>query len=123
TCVFLWWQTGELDPATVAKIKTADAVYVSAASAWEVSIKCASGKLSVPEPVSTAARAAGFTELAISMAHAERAGNLPMHHRDPFDRLVVAQAMTHGLTVVTADSKLAAYAVSCDVVPRPSRPT
>lgn len=91
----------------------ANAVLVSAASAWEIAIKVGLGKLSadVDEVVRTSLEV-GFEELAITLAHAARVRSLPPHHRDPFDRMLVAQAVEEGLTVVTRDAVLGRYGVS-----------
>lgn len=90
-------------------------VIVSAAVAWEIAIKHALGKLSLPlEPASyfpTRLSALGFTPLPITVEHALAAGKLPPHHADPFDRLMVAQAQIEGLTFVTKDPIVAKYRV------------
>ena len=90
-------------------------LFVSAASAWEIATKHAAGRLTLPTPpdtwVADNARRSGIRELAITFAHALRAGTLPRHHRDPFDRMLVAQAQIEGLALVSADAKLAAYEV------------
>lgn len=91
----------------------ANAVLVSAASAWEIAIKVAIGKLSANvDEIVRAGLEAGFDELAITLAHAVRVRSLPPHHRDPFDRMLVAQAVEEGLTVVTRDAVVARYGVS-----------
>jgi len=81
------------------------------ATAWELAIKFASNKLDLRVPVSKMAQGYGFTELAIDFRHVEFAAALPYHHRDPFDRLLVAQALVEGLILVTSDAKLAEYGV------------
>lgn len=89
--------------------------YLSAASVWEIAIKHAIGKLPLPEPpaiyVPERMRLSRVQELAITHAHALAVGLLPPHHRDPFDRVLVAQAQIEGLTLVTADSTFARYDV------------
>ena len=89
--------------------------YLSAASAWEIAIKHAIGKLPLPEPpalyVPERMRLSRFEGLAITHAHALAVSALPPHHRDPFDRVLVAQARVEGLTLVTADAALEAYEV------------
>jgi PIN domain nuclease of toxin-antitoxin system len=91
------------------------ALLVSAGSAWEIAIKHALGKLPLPEPPDTfvpralAALGSGTAPLAITVQHAVASGALPNHHRDPFDRLLVAQAMCEGATLVTADHLLERY--------------
>lgn len=87
-------------------------VFVSAASIWEISIKSASGKLQVADNFVELVRGAAYTELPVTYRHAEMAANLPLHHRDPFDRMLVAQAQAEGLTLVTDDSMIAPYNVS-----------
>ncbi len=86
-------------------------VLVSAASAWEVAIKRAAGKLEAPDDFADAILAAAFRPLAITVEHATAAGALPPHHTDPFDRMLVAQAMIEDLIVVTRDARFARYGV------------
>jgi PIN domain nuclease of toxin-antitoxin system len=86
-------------------------VFVSAASVWEIAIKRAQGKLSIPESVSEAVKEAGFAELPVTFFHAEQAGALPPYHRDPFDRMLVAQAQAEGLVIVTQDANIPRYGV------------
>ena len=86
-------------------------VAVSAASVWEMAIKSSIGKLSVPDEVGQAILACGFAPLAITIEHAARVGELPLHHRDPFDRMLVAQAQLEGLELLTADAGLGDYRV------------
>ena len=89
------------------------ALFFSAASAWEIAIKVSAGKLKLPTPPATfvAERLPedGFSALPVQIAHALRAGELPPHHRDPFDRILIAQAQLEGLTLLTADRRLARY--------------
>jgi PIN domain nuclease of toxin-antitoxin system len=85
----------------------------SAASVWEIAIKAATGKLRLPGPVPSwllpnLARSE-YTLLAITAAHAAAVADLPLHHRDPFDRLLVAQALAEGAFLVTKDARLSAY--------------
>lgn len=94
-------------------VDPAHEVYFSAASIWEIEIKAALGKLERPSAdVAVEARAQGFTELVITSEHAVRAARLPLHHRDPFDRMLVAQALEEGLSLVTDDALVAAYDVA-----------
>ncbi len=86
-------------------------VFVSAISIWEISIKRSLGKLKAPGDLISAVEASGFQELAVTCVHADHAGNLPPHHRDPFDRMLVAQAQVEGLTIVTHDRVIAKYGV------------
>ncbi len=78
-------------------------VFLSAASIWEIVIKQSLGRLRIPEPPSASAARLGFEPLAVSFAHAEATALLPPLHRDPFDRMLVAQARTEGLMLVTRD--------------------
>jgi PIN domain nuclease of toxin-antitoxin system len=87
-------------------------VYVSAASTWEIAIKTALGRMDADlGAIVGAARAADFDELPITIAHTERLRTLPAHHRDPFDRLLVAQALEESLTIATQDRLIGAYPV------------
>lgn len=85
------------------------ATVVSAASLWEIAIKRAAGKLLAPEDLPDRILDLGHEILPIKAAHAWRAGALPMHHRDPFDRMIVAQAQVENLPLVTHDARLAQY--------------
>ena len=113
THAVLWWQTDDrrLPKAARSAIATADVVWVSAASGWEVAIKTALGRLRINEPFAVTVAADDFTELPVTFAHAARLGLLPSHHTDPFDRLLVAQALVEGATLVTKDQALGAYGV------------
>lgn len=86
-------------------------LYVSAASVWEIGIKRALGKLDVPEELFDIAVDAGCRPLPISWTHAEAAAALPLHHTDPFDRMLIAQARCENLRLASSDAKLAAYDV------------
>lgn len=92
-----------------------NALYLSAASGWEIAIKYALGKLPLPEPPATYVPSrleiSGVTSLPVTMRHALRVEGLPAHHRDPFDRLLVAQAQLEELTLTTADPQLRSYEV------------
>jgi PIN domain nuclease of toxin-antitoxin system len=84
-------------------------VFFSAASVWEIAIKKSLGKLNAPDRLREVLPRAGFRALDITAAHAEAVGSLPFHHADPFDRLIIAQAMGEKLTVLTADAKFSLY--------------
>ncbi len=101
----------ELSSEVRARIVESPRVCVSAVSAWELVHKAALGHLQPVEGFAGAARAAGFEELALSFAHAEAARALPVQDADPFDRLLAAQALVEGLTLVTADPRMRAYKV------------
>lgn len=90
----------------------ANAVFFSAANVWEIEIKVTSGKLTRPAAdVVAAAIRQGYAELPISARHGEAAGRLPTHHHDPFDRVIIAQALAEGFTVVTRDAVFHRYDV------------
>lgn len=115
THVWIWWllDPSELGAQTRDAIARAAEVWVSAATIWEMSIKIGSGKLVPPRGVDIGVEVIveGFRVLAIDAQHAMAAGQLPRHHGDPFDRMLIAQAQIEGLTLVTADDKLGAYGV------------
>lgn len=85
---------------------------MSPVSPWEIEIKRASGKLEAPGDLPRQLERAGFVPLPITIAHGIAAGALPLHHRDPFDRMLVAQAQLEGLTIVTSDPRIAQYQVA-----------
>jgi PIN domain nuclease of toxin-antitoxin system len=88
------------------------AVWFSACSVWEIEIKRATGKLTIPDDLLEVAAESRFTELPVTALHAQELRHLPNHHADPFDRLLVAQARVEGMTLVTVDEKILAYPVS-----------
>lgn len=102
-----------LRPSARSAIEDGDTlVAVSAASAWEIAIKSAWGKLRAPDDLEAELRRNSFVQLPIRVVHAVRAGELPRLHGDPFDRMLVAQAELERLTLVTRDPRLAAYGVA-----------
>ena len=113
THVFLWWRAepSRLSSKVRSSIATADVVFVSVASAWEAAIKTSLGRLELPDTIEAGVLASGFEKLLITFSHTEHAGGLPPHHRDPFDRMLVAQAQAEGLTLVTHDRLLEPYDV------------
>ena len=88
-----------------------NAVFFSAASAWELELKAATGRLDLPADWLDTAEATGLLEIPVTAAVAGRSAHLPWHHRDPFDRLLVALALERGLRVVTRDGTVASYGV------------
>ena len=86
-------------------------VLVSAVTAWEITVKRERGHLRAPQNLASAVEERSFTHLPLTFEHAEHAGTLPMHHRDPFDRFLIAQARIEGLTLVTRDSRIRRYQV------------
>jgi len=118
THLLLWALSApaRLPPAARRLIQGAD-VYVSAASIWEISIKAALGKLTAdPNEVLAALEPAGFLGLPIAGEHAARVASLPPVHRDPFDRLLIAQALVEPMRLLTDDNVLGAYGEIVTVV-------
>ncbi len=113
THVLLWWLADRplARAAYQAIADPANSVFVSAATAWEISIKKALGKLHAPDDLPAQLESCGFSPLPISIEHALTAGSLSRHHDDPFDRMLVAQASVEDLTLVTRDERIAAYGV------------
>lgn len=111
THVVLWWQTDDRRLGTEARraIGQADLVWVSAVSGWEAAIKTALGRLRMDEPFPLLVRVNDFTELPITLEHTERLATLEAHHADPFDRLLVAQALVESATLVTHDRAFEPY--------------
>lgn len=112
THIFLWAVAGSplLKPAVRRAIASADQVFVSAASIWEVAIKARLGKIEAdPDELVAAIETSGFMELPVRAAHAAGVARLALHHSDPFDRLLVAQAIAEPLKLLTADAVLAKY--------------
>jgi PIN domain nuclease of toxin-antitoxin system len=111
THVVLWWQRDDrrLNRAARKAIAEADVVWVSAVSGWEVAIKAALGRVRLDEPFSVLLRADDFTELPLTLAHTAVLDRLPPHHGDPFDRVLVAQALVERATIVSHDRGLAPY--------------
>lgn len=111
TQVALWALAGHRRlPGAARRLINAHDVFVSAASIWEIAIKASIGKLKAdPAVVRDALEPSGFEELPITGEHAARVASLPAHHRDPFDRLLVAQSLVEGLVLLTCDSQLAPY--------------
>lgn len=114
TPALLWWLAGQAlsDEASARIADGSTLVAVSAASIWEVAIKAALGKVRLDGSLAEQVRLNGFEPLPISLDHAEAAGALPLHHRDPFDRMLVAQAQHEQLTIVTRDPVFADYGVA-----------
>lgn len=112
THVLIWWDEGaRLSSEARNAIRDADLVYVSAVSGWEIAIKTALGRLTTTRSVTQAIEESGFEELPVRVRHTETLASLPPHHRDPFDRMLVAQALTDGLTIVTRDAAFESYRV------------
>ncbi|ACC84368.1 type II toxin-antitoxin system VapC family toxin [Nostoc punctiforme] len=86
-------------------------IFVSAISAWEISIKQSLGKLISPGNLEEALRFSRFEILSMTLTHGIKVADLPLHHKDPFDRMLIAQALVEGLTIITVDQKLKFYDV------------
>ena len=114
THVLLWWlfDDDRLTPATRAAIADPrTSVAVSAASAWEMAIRAARGKLTIPEDLAEEIARRGFEGLPVTVEDSLAAGALPRHHDDPFDRMLIAQAVRRRFVLVTADRRFADYDV------------
>ena len=110
THVLIWWDSGaRMSREATDAIREADQVYVSAVTAWEIAIKASLGRIETSRSTTVAVVESGFEELPIRLSHAEHLERLPQHHRDPFDRMLVAQAKAEGLTLVTRDRVLGRY--------------
>ena len=115
THVFLWWLADDHSLGDNARRIISDEnipVYVSAATVWEISIKKKLGKLKMPGNMERIVDEEQFIKLPILFPHAEKAGKLPYHHRDPFDRMLIAQALIEGLTIITSDKNFSKYRVN-----------
>lgn len=114
THVLLWWLAADASLGKRARAAIGApraSVFVSAASAWEISIKRALGKLVAPDDIAEQLAAHRFEPLSITIDHASAAGDLSPHHADPFDRMLVAQAHAEELTIVTRDPRFASYGI------------
>ena len=114
THTLLWWLSDveRLSEETHAAIADPhNDVFVSAITGWEIAVKQAKGRLVAPDNLSVLVEEKGFTPLPLTFQHAEQAGRLPMHHRDPFDRFLIAQARAEGLILVTRDGHIRQYDV------------
>lgn len=111
--VLIWLDTGDarLSTGVLTRLRQGQEKFLSAASAWELGLKQAAGKLRLRVPISSTLRTFGLLELPVSIRHGEWAAQLPTHHRDPFDRLLLAQAQLEGLILVSADRNLAQYGI------------
>jgi PIN domain nuclease of toxin-antitoxin system len=119
THTLLWYAFGDSRLSGKARALIDDSAnekFLSIASPWEVGIKVSSGKLTVAKPVDVffadQIRLLSLHLLPITLAHVARAATLPFHHRDPFDRMLIAQSLTEGIPLVSADPALDAYGVT-----------
>jgi PIN domain nuclease of toxin-antitoxin system len=119
THALIWWLEGGVKLSTEARRVIADqeaTILVSSASAWEIAIKHHIGKFRVPDLIKDfrgRVQREGFVELPISLEHAVIAGTLPGKHKDPFDRVLIAQSQVEDVAMVTRDERFREYAVQC----------
>ena len=114
THTFVWWVSDVARLTVAARAAIADPrndVFVSAVTGWEIAVKKAKGRMKAPDNLAAMVDAKGFAHLPLTYHQAEQAANLPMHHRDPFDRFLVAQAQAEGLILVTRDGHIPLYGV------------
>lgn len=113
THIVLWGLAGDprLGEQLLNRLRRDPDIYLSPVSLWEITIKQSAGKLAGPDDLAEQVARMGFRELPVTHAHAITAGRLPPHHRDPFDRMLIAQAITEQMTLVTADSDIQRYKV------------
>jgi PIN domain nuclease of toxin-antitoxin system len=118
THVVLWGLAAdpELSDEMLDRLRHDPEIYLSPVSVWEIAIKQSLGKLKGPADLADRVCEMGFRDLPVTNAHAILAGRLPAHHRDPFDRMLVAQATVEGLTLVTRDPEILRYDVDTLVV-------
>ncbi len=112
THVLLWWLADSPQLGRRCKEKISNGrnqIFVSAATTWEISIKIGLNKLTAPEDMDSIVEDEGFDKLPISLYHGQLAGSLPNLHRDPFDRMLIAQAQAEGLILMTGDGYIAQY--------------
>ena len=115
THVLLWWLADDKALGQQAKSLLADPhnnIFVSSASSWEIAIKKKKGGLEVPENIATIVEEEGFLPLSITLSHGEMAGSLKKIHKDPFDRMLIAQTKSEGLELLTVDGIIPNYEIS-----------
>jgi PIN domain nuclease of toxin-antitoxin system len=120
TCAFIWIVTDDAKLSEKAKeifLNSENEIFLSAVTGLEITVKYSLGKLRLTEPpaefVMNRIQANGLTELPISMKHTLALQNLPLHHKDPFDRLLIAQSMVNQIPLLSADQQLSAYGIEC----------
>lgn len=114
THILIWWLSEDRrlsQPETDIITDPDNLIFVSAATAWEIAVKRMIGKLEAPDDLPAALAANNFLELPITIEHSQKLYQLPLHHNDPFDRIMVAQAMSEDLTFMTRDAKIALYEI------------
>jgi PIN domain nuclease of toxin-antitoxin system len=114
THILIWWlsKASRLSQTEIDLITDSDNfIFVSAATAWEIAVKKMIGKLEAPDDLPAALAVNNFLELPITIEHSQKLYQLPLHHNDPFDRIMIAQAMSEDLTFMTRDAKIALYEI------------
>jgi len=111
THTFVWWSLDKLPKRVVNRIQQAEFVYVSAVTGWEIAIKQSLAKLLGNAGTATLIERYGFSPLEVSFEHTDAVRALAQHHGDPFDRMLVAQAIVEELVLVTKDERIAAYGI------------
>ncbi|MFZ5818330.1 MAG: type II toxin-antitoxin system VapC family toxin [Chloroflexota bacterium] len=118
THTFLWWNLDDAQLSPLARDLIADGgheIFLSAATAWEIAIKAARGRLALPEAparyISTRMNLHGFQALPVYIHHAAHVYQLPLHHTDPFDRLLIAQSQIESMPIISVDADIRAYEV------------
>jgi PIN domain nuclease of toxin-antitoxin system len=109
--VLIRWHAGTLRPAALRTVRRAELVAVSAVTAWEIAIKRAIGKLRMDDTVEEVVTRNAFLPLPVTVRHGDLLRELPLHHPDPFDRLLIVQALEEGLTILTSDRAFEPYRV------------
>lgn len=114
THILIWWLTEDkkLSQTEIDIITDSDnIIFISAATAWEIAVKKMIGKLEAPDDLTAALTANNFFELPITIKHSQKLYQLPLHHHDPFDRIMVAQAIAEDLIFMTRDIKIKLYEI------------
>lgn len=112
THIFIWWmeESKRLSEEILNLLNNPqNEIFLSAASIWEIIIKKVKKKLKTPKDIERGIKASGFTPISIEMLHVLGIERLPLHHNDPFDRIIISQAKTENLTLITADKKIWKY--------------
>jgi PIN domain nuclease of toxin-antitoxin system len=111
TNALIRWHLDLLPPAVVRRVERADLVVVSAVSSWEIAVKRSIGKLKFDDPVEELVAQNGFLGLPVTIRHGDLLRDLPLHHADPFDRLLIVQAQDDGFTILSSDRAFEPYRV------------
>ena len=115
SCALLWWISGSpvIGPETIQKVNnSSNRIYISSASIWEIYIKVSLGKLHIKGDILETVQTLDFSHLPIHFEHGKTAANLPLIHKDPFDRMLIAQASIDGLVLITSDKIIPKYEIT-----------